>query len=110
MGNLFNNCNYYWNNYWIRIYVERKYYLVKNLGPIFIHWSSCIKSLQEYGKLIHDPGSLFAQKPRSLFGIHEQKQANKYYAGIHIPVGRLSAEGLQDLAAFSLDYLMEIQT
>ncbi len=59
---------------------------------------------QEFGKLIHDPGSIFAQKPRSLFGIHQQKQANKYYAGIHIPVGRLSAEDLQDLATISLDY------
>ena len=45
-----------------------------------------------------DPGSDFSLKPRSLFGIHNQKQKGKYYAGIHVPVGRLSSTDLQDLA------------
>ena len=53
---------------------------------------------KEYGELKEDPGSTFSDKPRSFFGIHPQKQENKYYAGIHVPVGRLLAEDLQDLA------------
>ena len=43
-------------------------------------------------------GSIFSDKPRSFFGIHSQKQEGKYFAGIHVPVGRLLAEDLQDLA------------
>ena len=49
---------------------------------------------EDFGPLQHDPGSIFSDKPRSIFGIHRQKQPDKYYAGIHIPVGRLTAENL----------------
>ena len=53
---------------------------------------------KQYGALKEDPGSIFSDKPRSFFGIHSQKQEGKYFAGIHVPVGRLLAEDLQDLA------------
>ncbi len=57
-----------------------------------------------FGKLTKDPGSTFSQKQRSFFGIHSQKQNGLYYAGIHIPVGRLTAENIQDLANLAISY------
>ena len=59
---------------------------------------------EEFGELKKDPGSNFNRKPRSLFGIHNQKQAGKYYAGIHIPVGRLTSNDLQDLSDLIKNY------
>jgi ferredoxin-nitrite reductase len=57
-----------------------------------------------YGKLTPDPGSIFENSPRSHFGINQQKQNGLYFAGIHVPVGRLTAEDLQDIATASLEY------
>ena len=59
---------------------------------------------EKYGILKIDPGSKFTEKPRSFFGIHSQKQKNKFFAGIHIPVGRLTAEDLQDISSISEKY------
>ena len=57
--------------------------------------------VEEYGPLARDPGSKFQRKPRSHFGIHKQKQKGLYYAGIHIPVGRLDAVDLHRLSLLS---------
>ncbi len=59
---------------------------------------------KKVGKLKNDPGSDFTLKPRSFFGINRQKQNGKYYAGIHIPVGRLSSTDLQDLSDILKNY------
>ena len=59
---------------------------------------------KKIGKLKEDPGSDFTIKPRTFFGINRQKQNGKYYAGIHIPVGRLSASDLQDLSDLLKNY------
>ena len=59
---------------------------------------------EKLGKLKEDPGSDFTIKPRTFFGINRQKQKGKYYAGIHIPVGRLSASDLQDLSDILKSY------
>ena len=59
---------------------------------------------QQFGPLIPDPGSVFNNEPRVLLGIHPQKQKDLYFAGLHIPVGRLTAEDLHDLATASLQY------
>ena len=53
---------------------------------------------EKFGSLEQDPGSDFTLKPRSFFGIHNQKQEGKYYAGIHVPVGRLTSLDLQHLS------------
>ena len=58
---------------------------------------------EQFGPLVPDPGSVFDQTPRSHYGIHPQKQDGLFFAGLHIPVGRLTAEDLQDLTA-SLTY------
>ena len=42
--------------------------------------------------------------PRSHYGFHPQKQEGFSYAGLHVPVGRLTAQDLQDLATASLNY------
>ena len=62
---------------------------------------------ERYGKLEEDPGSRFSLKPRSFYGIHPQKQNKRYYAGIHIPVGRLSSTDLQDFADIINNYRAE---
>jgi len=59
---------------------------------------------EKLGKLKEDPGSDFTIKPRTFFGINRQKQKGKYYAGIHIPDGRLSASDLQDLSDILKSY------
>ncbi len=41
---------------------------------------------------------------RDHIGVHAQKQAGKYYAGINVPVGRLSANDLFDLARLAEVY------
>ncbi len=53
---------------------------------------------EKFGELKEDPGSEFTLKPRSFFGIHRQKQEGQYFAGIHVPVGRLKATDLQDFS------------
>ena len=57
-----------------------------------------------FGPLEPDPGSKFDDSPRSYFGIHPQKQHGLYFAGMHVPVGRLTAQDLQDMATASLKY------
>ena len=57
-----------------------------------------------FGPLVSDPGSVFDSSPRSHYGIHPQKQEGLSYAGLHVPVGRLKASDLQDLATASLNY------
>ena len=54
--------------------------------------------VERFGPLSEDPGSVFDLPPRSHLGIHPQKQAGLHYAGLHVPVGRLSSSDLQDLA------------
>ena len=57
-----------------------------------------------FGTLTPDPGSVFDTTPRSHYGIHPQKQNNLSFAGLHVPVGRLTGQDLQDLATVSLNY------
>ncbi|MEC8688105.1 MAG: ferredoxin--nitrite reductase [Cyanobacteriota bacterium] len=57
-----------------------------------------------FGTLTPDPGSVFDHQPRSHYGIHPQKQDGLFFAGLHVPVGRLKAQDLQDLATASLNY------
>ena len=57
-----------------------------------------------FGPLTPDPGSVFASEPRTHYGLHPQKQEGLSFAGLHVPVGRLTAQDLQDLATASLNY------
>ena len=59
---------------------------------------------ERFGPLIPDPGSVFNTEPRSHYGIHPQKQEGLSFAGLHIPVGRLTAQDLHDFATVSLQY------
>ncbi|QEY32623.1 ferredoxin--nitrite reductase [Synechococcus sp. RSCCF101] len=57
--------------------------------------------VERFGPLAEDPGSVFDATPRQHLGLHPQKQEGLLYAGLHVPVGRLKAVDLQDLAALS---------
>ena len=59
---------------------------------------------EKFGTLSNDPGSIFNERQRSLFGINKQKQNNLYFAGLHIPVGRLCVEDIQEIARLSEKY------
>ena len=59
---------------------------------------------ERFGKLKTDPGSDFCKIPRSFLGINQQKQKDIFFAGLHVPVGRLSSEDLQDIALLSENY------
>jgi ferredoxin-nitrite reductase len=59
---------------------------------------------ERFGPLTPDPGSTFDVEPRSHYGIHPQKQHGLHFAGLHVPVGRLKAEDLHDLASVSLEH------
>ncbi len=59
---------------------------------------------EKFGELSEDPGSIFSKKPRTFFGVNPQKQSGLFYAGLHVPVGRLTAERIQDLAYLSSAY------
>ena len=59
---------------------------------------------ERFGALTPDPGSVFDTTPRSHYGIHPQKQDGLSFAGLHVPVGRLTAQDLQDLATASLQH------
>ena len=59
---------------------------------------------ERFGPLTPDPGSVFNAEPRSHYGIHPQKQEGLSFAGLHVPVGRLTAQDLHDLSSASLKY------
>lgn len=59
---------------------------------------------ERFGPLTPDPGSVFDATPRSHYGIHAQKQDGLSFAGLHVPVGRLKAADIQELATASVKY------
>lgn len=59
---------------------------------------------ERFGPLEPDPGSVFNQQPRNLYGIQPQKQPGLNVAGLHVPVGRLSCGAMQELARLSRVY------
>jgi len=46
----------------------------------------------------HDGTHLVDRAPRDVCGIHAQKQAGLHWVGLHVPMGRLDAEAMWDLA------------
>ena len=60
--------------------------------------------VERFGPLADDPGSAFNDRPALIYGIHPQKQEGFYYAGLHVPVGRLTAATLQELARLAEAY------
>jgi len=57
--------------------------------------------VERFGPLAEAPGSVFDATPRKHLGLHPQKQDGHFYAGLHVPVGRLRTVDLQDLASVS---------
>jgi ferredoxin-nitrite reductase len=46
----------------------------------------------------HDGSHLVNRAPRDVCGIHPQKQGGLHYVGLHVPMGRLEAETMVELA------------
>ncbi|MFM7393860.1 MAG: ferredoxin--nitrite reductase [Cyanobium sp.] len=53
------------------------------------------------GELVlpHDGSHLVNRPPRSGLGVHPQRQAGLHWVGLHVPMGRLEAASLAELAA-----------
>jgi ferredoxin-nitrite reductase len=52
----------------------------------------------------HDGTHLVNRAPRDLCGVHPQKQAGLHWVGLHVPMGRLDAASLQELARLAAGY------
>ncbi len=56
------------------------------------------------GVLPHDGGHLVSRAPRDGLGVQAQKQAGLHWAGLHVPMGRLDAEAMLELARLARDH------
>jgi ferredoxin-nitrite reductase len=52
----------------------------------------------------HDGSHLVSRAPRDLCGVHPQKQAGLHWVGLNVPMGRLDAESMADLARLAAGY------
>lgn len=94
--------------------VYRDHGLRANRQKSRLMWLIEALGMEEFRKLVEAAfGQSLASAPaedvmdwdkRDHIGIHAQKQAGKYYAGINVPVGRLSANDLFDLARLAEVY------
>jgi len=94
--------------------VYRDHGLRANRQKSRLMWLIEALGMDEFRKLVEEAfGQSLASAPaedvidwdkRDHIGIHAQKQAGKYYAGINVPVGRLSANDLFDLARLAEVY------
>jgi ferredoxin-nitrite reductase len=52
----------------------------------------------------HDGTHLVNRAPRDVCGVHAQKQAGLHWVGLHVPMGRLDAEGMEELSRLAKTY------
>ena len=52
----------------------------------------------------HDGSHLVTRAPRDGLGVQSQKQQGLHWAGLHVPMGRLDAEGMVELARLARTY------
>ncbi|MCP9847603.1 ferredoxin--nitrite reductase [Synechococcus sp. Lug-A] len=52
----------------------------------------------------HDGSHLVCRAPRDICGVHAQKQPGLHWVGLHVPMGRLHADGMGDLARLARTY------
>jgi ferredoxin-nitrite reductase len=53
---------------------------------------------------LHDGQHLVTRPPRHLLGVHGQKQDGLHWVGLHVPMGRLEAETMAELARLARTY------
>jgi ferredoxin-nitrite reductase len=53
---------------------------------------------------LHDGTHLVSRSPRDVCGVHPQKQAGLHWVGLHVPMGRLDAEAMLELARLARRY------
>ncbi len=52
----------------------------------------------------HDGSHLVRHAPRDVCGVHPQKQEGLHWVGLHVPMGRLDAESMAELARLARTY------
>ena len=52
----------------------------------------------------HDGSHLVSQAPRDICGVHAQKQEGLHWVGLHVPMGRLEAASILELARLAREY------
>ena len=89
---------------------SRLMYLIEQLGvegyrqAVLEVFTAAVGAAVAAQALPHDGSHLVTRAPRDVCGIHAQAQPNLVWAGLHVPMGRLDAEGMVGLAALARRY------
>ncbi|MCT0216218.1 ferredoxin--nitrite reductase [Synechococcus sp. CS-1330] len=81
---------------------SRLMYLIDQLG-IDAYRAELVEAFAE-SVLPHDGSHLVNWVPRSGLGVHAQKQEGLHWVGLHVPMGRLDAASMLELAALARTY------
>ena len=81
---------------------SRLLYLVEELG-LESYRQQLIAAFAE-PVILHDGSHLVNKPPRSCLGVHSQAQAGLHWLGLHVPMGRLDAETMAQLACLANTY------
>ena len=81
---------------------SRLMYLIDQLG-IAAYRAELVEAFAE-PVLPHDGSHLVNRAPRSGLGVHAQKQQGLHWLGLHVPMGRLDAASMLELAGLARTY------
>ena len=81
---------------------SRLMYLIDQLG-VEAYRAELVEAFAE-PLLPHDGSHMVNRAPRSGLGVHSQKQAGLHWVGLHVPMGRLEAASMLDLAGLARTY------
>ena len=81
---------------------SRLMYLIDQLG-ITAYRAELVEAFAE-SVLPHDGSHLVNLAPRSGLGVHAQKQQGLHWLGVHVPMGRLDAASMLELAGLARTY------
>lgn len=87
---------------------SRLMYLIENLGlatyrdQVLEAWRDREGAAAQ--ALPHDGSHLVCRAPRDICGVHPQKQEGLVWVGLHVPMGRLNAEAMAELARLATTY------
>ena len=87
---------------------SRLMYLVEQLGlesyrqDVLDSWRDLVGEAAQ--AVLHDGGHLVDRAPRSALGVNPQKQGGLHWVGLNVPMGRLDAAAMAELARLARTY------
>ena len=82
---------------------SRLMYLIDQLG-LEDYRAELLATLAEPVGLAHDGSHLVNRAPRAALGVNPQNQEGLHWVGLHVPMGRLGAAPMQELAGLARSY------